>query len=49
MRKILMAIFLTVNSCTYSITQVQTQGSAADVIDETNAFTPTTSVNSSGE
>lgn len=37
-------LFLTLTSCTYSITMVHTQGQATDVVDETSSATPTTSV-----
>ncbi len=38
------AILLLLSSCTYSITQVHTQGQASDVVDETASNTPSTSV-----
>ena len=38
----LMSLFLA--GCTYSITQVHTQGTATDVVDETASNAPTTSV-----
>lgn len=34
----------TLSSCTYSITQVHTQGQASDVVDETSTNSPSTSV-----
>jgi len=33
-----------ITSCTYSITQVQTRGTATDVVDETATNAPSTSV-----
>lgn len=47
MKKILAmigAILLLCSGCTYSITQVHTQGTASDVVDETDSVTPSTSV-----
>ena len=41
---ITLAALLFLTSCTYSITQVQTRGSASDVVDETATNTPSTSV-----
>lgn len=32
------------NSCTYSITMVHTEGTATDVVDETASATPSTSI-----
>lgn len=40
---ILLAIIF-ISSCTYSITQVHTQGQASDVVDETATNTPSTTV-----
>ncbi len=34
-------IILSLLSCTYNISMVHTEGTASDVIDETNANTPT--------
>jgi len=41
---IVLIYLLFATSCTYSITQVQTRGSASDVVDETATNTPNTSV-----
>ena len=41
---IILATLLFLTSCTYSITQVQTRGTANDVVDETATNTPSTSV-----
>jgi hypothetical protein len=38
------AILLLCSGCTYSITQVHTEGTASDVVDETDSVTPSTSV-----
>jgi hypothetical protein len=38
------AILLLCSGCTYSITQVNTEGTASDVVDETESVTPSTSV-----
>ncbi len=37
-------VILYLSSCTYSITQVQTRGTASDVVDETETNTPSTSI-----
>ncbi len=44
-----MRLFLIINlilltACTYSITQVHTEGTASDVVDETATNTPSTSI-----
>ena len=41
---LVMASILYLTSCTYSITQVHTQGQATDVVDATASNTPSTSV-----
>lgn len=41
---ITLAALLFLTSCTYSITQVHTQGQASDVVDETATNTPSTTV-----
>lgn len=42
---IFMALIITaLNSCTYSITMVHTEGVATDVVDETATNTPSTSI-----
>lgn len=39
-----MLSFICLTGCTYSITQVHTQGQASDVVDETATNTPSTSL-----
>lgn len=39
-----MFLLICFNSCTYSITQVHTEGTATDVVDETATNSPSTSV-----
>ena len=41
---LVMAALFYLTSCTYSVTQVQTRGTASDVVDETASNTPSTSV-----
>ncbi len=41
----IMPILLLLTSCTYSINQIHTKGSATDVIDETQEASPTVSPN----
>lgn len=35
---------LCLTSCTYSVTLINTEGTASDVVDETDSVTPSTSV-----
>ncbi len=37
------SLFLSLTGCTYSITQVHTEGTANDVVDETQSNTPNVS------
>lgn len=37
-------ILLLCSGCTYTITQVHTEGTASDVVDETDTVTPSTNV-----
>lgn len=41
---ITLGLMLTLTACTYSITQVHTEGQATDVVDETATNTPSTTV-----
>jgi hypothetical protein len=41
---IVMVAIIYLTSCTYSITQVQTRGSASDVVDETATNTPSSTL-----
>lgn len=43
---IMMTIMVTsiLSSCTYTITQIHTEGQASDVVDDTDNITPTTSL-----
>ena len=47
MKKTLIALLMTLflNSCTYSVTLVHTEGTASDVVDETASNEPTVSPN----
>lgn len=38
--KILISVFFLLTGCTYSINQIHTEGSASDVVDETQAASP---------
>lgn len=38
------AILLLCSGCTYNITQVHTDGTASDVVDDTDTVTPSTSI-----
>jgi flagellar basal body-associated protein FliL len=42
---LMMGALLYFTSCTYSITQVHTEGAASDVVDETQSPSPNTSLN----
>lgn len=46
MKSITLMIIMTVimTGCTYTITQVHTEGQASDVVDETDSVTPSTSL-----
>lgn len=41
---LMIGVILSLCSCTYTITQVHTEGTASDVVDETDTVTPSTSV-----
>lgn len=40
----LIVIMIALAACTYSITMIHTEGSASDVVDDTDTVSPTTSV-----
>ena len=43
-KTILAFLIFSLSSCTYTITQVHTQGTASDVVDEVSTNTPSTSL-----
>ncbi len=45
MKKLLILALVLLNSCTYSITMVHTDGNATDVVDETTSQKPNVSPN----
>ncbi len=44
MNKFMLLTLCILSSCTYSITMVHTSGTAADVVDETQSNTPSTTI-----
>lgn len=44
MKHMFFCLLALLSSCTYSITQVHTEGTATDVVDETATNTPSTTV-----